>query len=65
MVNFTTLFFLVNQVEGPVENDEEDLKTDAWLIEAPEAAVRNVIGFARSYSLISSQTLEYIDLYEN
>ena len=61
MDNFSTLFFLVNNNEGLVE----DAGTTDQLVKAPERAVQNIIAFARSYKVLPSKSLEYIDLYEN
>lgn len=80
MTNISTLFMIVNSIEGSageeagleaLMSDEESEYAD-WLIErhgqierAPETAVRNILGFARSYKVLPSKSLEHIDLYEN
>jgi len=80
MTNISTLFMIVNSFEGSageeaglkalMSDDESDYAQ--WLVErhgviepAPENAVRNILGFARSYKVLSSKSLEHIDLYEN
>jgi len=79
MMNISTLFFLVNSNEGSATDEarsmmmmDDDGDMAEWLVnqqvsltQAPEAAVSKVLGFAHSYSVMPSKSLEYIDLYEN
>jgi len=72
MTNLSTLYFLINNELGNVENgnlvDEinlmEEIDSD-MLVRAPEAAVRNILGFARSYTSMPSILLDEIDVYKN
>jgi hypothetical protein len=72
MTNLSTLFFLVNidseheesngleEELNLMENFESDL-----LVAAPEAAVRNIIGFASSYTSMPSDLIDEIEVYKN
>ncbi len=72
MTNLSTLFFLVN-IESGLEvngNISEEIKLmenfdPEVLVEAPESAVRNILGFARSYTSMPSILLDEIELYQN
>ena len=72
MTNLSTLFFLSSikpesEEPGPQPEDiimMEEMESDQ-LVSAPENAVRNILGFARSYSSVPSILLEEIDLYSN
>jgi hypothetical protein len=72
MTNLSTLFFLVQSESGPVENGYlaeeiklmEEVDSD-MLVFAPESAVRNIIGFANSYTFMPSVLLDEIEIYKN
>jgi len=53
--------------DGNIEEEftlMEEFDTDL-LVCAPDAAVRNILGFARSYTLIPSILLDEIEVYKN
>ncbi|MFA6125802.1 MAG: hypothetical protein WC699_00725 [Bacteroidales bacterium] len=72
MTKLSTLNFLVNVELGKTEEDSilneinlmEDIDSD-MLVRAPEAAVRNILGFARSYASLPSILLAEIEVYKN
>ena len=72
MTNLSTLINLVNTELGNLEegnilneiNLMEEIESDL-LVRAPEAAVRNILGFACSYSSIPSILLDEIEVYKN
>ena len=72
MTNLSTLNFLVYSESGSAEkvnlSEEiklmEDINSDL-LVCAPDAAVRNIIGFAYSYCTMPSILLDEIDVYKN
>ena len=72
MTNLSTLYILVNSElgkleEGTLVNDikmMEEIDSD-MLISAPEAAVRNILGFASSYTSMPSILLDEIDVFKN
>jgi hypothetical protein len=72
MTNLSTLNFLVNCEFGNLEegnivneiNLMEDIESDL-LVSAPEAAVRNILGFASSYSFMPSIILDEIEVFKN
>lgn len=72
MTNLSTLYLLVNNELGNLEDGNivneinlmEEIDSDL-LVRAPEAAVRNILGFARSYTLMPSILLDEIEFYEN
>jgi len=72
MTNLSTLYFLVNNELGNLEegklvneiNRMEEIDSDL-LVRAPEAAVRNILGFACSYTSLPSILLNEIDFYKN
>ncbi|MCX6224617.1 MAG: hypothetical protein NTV01_07690 [Bacteroidia bacterium] len=72
MTNLSTLLFLVNIESGLEENDNlseditlmEEFESD-MLVCAPEAAVKNILGFASSYTSMPSILLDEIDVYKN
>ncbi len=72
MTNLSTLFFLVNIESGLTEDGTlteefklmEDFESDL-LVCAPENAVRNILGFASSYTTMPSILLDEIEVYKN
>ena len=72
MTNLSTLYFLVNNElanfeEGNELNEihlMEEIDSNL-LVCAPETAVRNILGFASSYTSIPSVLLDEIDVYKN
>jgi len=72
MTNLSTLYLLVNNELGNPEiengvneiNLMEEIDSD-MLVRAPEAAVRNILGFARSYTWMPSVLLDEIEVYTN
>lgn len=72
MTNLSTLLFLVNIESGLEENGNlteeikliEEFESD-MLVSAPENAVRNILGFARSYTSVPSILLDEIGVYKN
>jgi hypothetical protein len=72
MTNLSTLLFLVNIESGLEENGSlaeelnlmEDFDND-MLVCAPETAVRNILGFASSYTSFPSILLDEIEIYKN
>lgn len=72
MTNLSTLLFLVNIESGLIEEGKqseelnlmEEFDTD-MLVCAPESAVRNILGFASSYTSMPSILLDEIDVYKN
>jgi hypothetical protein len=72
MTNLSTLLFLVNIESGLVEDGTlteefklmEEFESDL-LVSAPENAVRNILGFASSYTSMPSILLDEIDVYKN
>ncbi len=72
MTNLSTLLFLVNIESGLIEEGKqsedmnlmEEFDTD-MLVCAPENAVRNILGFASSYTSMPSILLDEIDVYKN
>lgn len=72
MTNLSTLYLLVNNELGNLEDGNivneiklmEEIDSDL-LVRAPEAAVRNILGFARSYTSMPSILLDEIEFYEN
>jgi len=72
MTNLSTLYFLVNNEPGNLEDGNivneinlmEEIDSD-MLVRAPEAAVRNILGFASSFTSMPSVLLDEIEFYEN
>jgi hypothetical protein len=72
MTNLSTLYFLVNKESGSLEEGNivneikrmEEIDSDL-LVRAPEAAVTNILGFARSYMSMPSILLDEIEVYKN
>jgi hypothetical protein len=72
MTNLSTLLFLVNIESDLEENGSfaeeiklmEEFESD-MLVGAPEAAVRNILGYASSYMSMPSILLNEIDIYKN
>lgn len=72
MTNLSTLYFLVNNELGNLEDGNivneinlmEEIDSD-MLVRAPEAAVRNIMGFANSFTSMPSVLLDEIEFYEN
>ncbi|TSA37711.1 MAG: hypothetical protein D4R64_05055 [Porphyromonadaceae bacterium] len=72
MTNLSTLYFLVHKELGNVENGRlveeinlmEEIDSD-MLVRAPDDAVRNILGFARSYTSMPSILLDEIEIYKN
>ncbi len=72
MTNLSTLLFLVNIESGLIEDGNlteefklmEEFESD-FLVSAPENAVRNILGFASSYTSMPSILLDEIDVYKN
>ncbi|MDD4646003.1 MAG: hypothetical protein PHY99_08450 [Bacteroidales bacterium] len=72
MTNLSTLYILVsseltNLEEGHVVQEFsqiEEMDSDL-LVRAPESAVRNILGFARSYTSMPSKLLDEIEIYQN
>ena len=72
MTNLSTLYFLVNNESGNFEEGNqlneihlmEEIDSNL-LVCAPEAAVRNILGFASSYTSMPSVLLDEIDVYKN
>lgn len=72
MTNLSTLYYLVNVELGNVEkgnaSDEiklmEEIDSD-MLVHAPEAAIRNILGFACSYTSMPSVLIDEIEVYKN
>ncbi|MFA5816839.1 MAG: hypothetical protein WC865_14595 [Bacteroidales bacterium] len=72
MTNLSTLYFLVNNELGNLEDGNivneinlmEEIDSDL-LVCAPEAAVRNILGFASSYTSMPSILLDEIEFYKN
>lgn len=72
MTNLSTLYFLVNNELGNLEDGNivneinlmEEIDSD-MLVRAPEAAVRNILGFASSFTSMPSVLLDEIEFYEN
>ena len=70
MTNLSTLYLLVNNELGNLEDGNivneinlmEEIDSDL-LVRAPEAAVSNILGFARSYTLMPSILLDEIEFY--
>jgi hypothetical protein len=71
MMNLSTLIFLVNTEAGPDDYEksleELSLMNDNAepVIEAPEAAVMNILGFASAYVRLPSAFLDEIELLKN
>jgi hypothetical protein len=72
MTNLSTLYFLVKNELGNVENSNSvndinlmDEIDSNLLVRAPEAAVRNILGFAHSYVSMPSVLLDEIEIYKN
>jgi hypothetical protein len=72
MTNLSTLYFLVNSGSGKLEegnlvneiNLMEEVDSE-MLICAPEAAVRNILGFASAYASMPSVLLDEIEVFKN
>ena len=72
MTNLSTLYFLVNNELGNLEDGNivneinlmEEIDSDL-LVCAPSAAVRNILGFASSYTSMPSILLDEIEIYKN
>jgi len=72
MTNLSTLFFLVKSESGNFEEGNlvneikwmEDIDSDL-LVRAPEVAVRNILGFACSFTSMPSVLLDEIEVYKN
>jgi hypothetical protein len=72
MTNLSTLYFLVKNEPGTFENVNpsedirmmEEIESDL-LVRAPDAAVRNILGFASSYTSVPSVLLNEIDVFKN
>ncbi len=72
MTNLSTLLFLVNIESGIEENGKlseeiklmEEFESD-MLVSAPEAAIKNILGFASSYTSVKSILLDEIEFYQN
>jgi hypothetical protein len=72
MTNLSTLLFLVNIESGIEEigklseeiNLMEEFESD-MLVSAPESALKNILGFASSYTSMQSILLDEIEVYKN
>lgn len=62
MTNLSTLLLNGNLAEEIKKMEEMD--TD-FLVLAPEAAVRNILGFVSAYESITSILLDEIDVFKN
>jgi len=72
MMNLSTLFFLVNTESAKDEDSKlfeeinlmEEMDSEP-MFNAPEGAVKKIIGFAASYSAVTSVYLKEIDIFSN